>query len=179
MSDTWAWNDPTISDDDSVLRRVPPALTRDVEEGDDGLPLIVPAYFQYDYRREFPTEHGDHEGLSCNVLSRVLECGGTAEQLHSEEMGVVNVPVAAIRPGAGVTYDDDPEEPDHVRRASHALVRLAERITYRRKHPDWHRVRSDFAEEATWAVAPQSHRTDLATGEGAQAEEIHEAPPAS
>lgn len=159
MGDDWVWNDDSIPGEDTVLRRVPAGLSSSVPDGDDGMPLMSPAYFQYDFRVDFPEEDGRHEGMSCNVRSSVEATGGNPETLYEEEAGVAEIPVTSLRAAhAGVTFDDDPVETDHVRRASHALTRLSERIERRKKHPAWNRARSDFLEDASWVVPPLASR---------------------
>lgn len=141
----WLFDDPAVSDDEELLRRIP----------------WVPDHVGFDPQtgERFPTiaafQRRAGEGMSVHLVSVVESNGREACNAYDiERFGTVAFPVRVPREvGAGVIAASAPEdvEPDPVLRAAHAEVRPP---TFEHVRQDWSLIRDTIVRSCRWVVAP-------------------------
>ncbi|RRD45303.1 hypothetical protein [Tessaracoccus sp. OH4464_COT-324] len=145
--ESWFFDDPGVSDDEELLRRIP----------------WVPSHVGFDAQTRERIIHpaalrrGDSgEGMSVHMLSVLTEHGRAADTVYDVKVfGTIaflaGVPRAVGGGVVAVPASEDVEK-DAVLRAAHAEVRPS---TFTKNKREWSLIRDTIVRACRWVVAPE------------------------
>lgn len=142
---TWVWNDTSIPDTDSLLRRLPRKpdfVTPDLITGEHH---VHPAAFKHD----------PDDGMSVHREGLIALAGIALQEICNwSTHTAVRFPVAAPRSTAVAGVIDKPDPDDDCLGSAHSLVRCAAPVPNR---ATWRQIRTAIMEVAHFVGPPQKN----------------------